>query len=112
MSSGTIYNPGLGPTIELCTAVNADDAYERGRAAGRAEERADIVAWMRDVADELVATSDGNGGVAIGAKTLRIHADQIEARAKAPAERQDARDGQEGTRAGSDTISRAGGVFP
>ena len=31
----------------------ANDAYERGRAAGRAEERADIVAWMLE--DKLPA---------------------------------------------------------
>lgn len=74
-------------------------AYERGRAAGRAEERADIVAmlWKRgELIDDQVARLLADGKT-VDFVSLMNHehevitdlAIELEARAKAPAERQD-----------------------
>ena len=109
-------NGMLSVKLPTCGEVMA---YERGRAAGRAEERADIVAHVRKKADATQALEDeffGLHGSSSSwgelAEDLRLLAAEIEERAKAPAERQDARDGQEGIRAGSEQESRVGRAFP
>lgn len=93
-------------------------AYERGRAAGRAEERTDIVAMLK-AHEEQAQRHIGEAGDDVDTEGMELERDvtkhlreRVEARAKAHAVRQDARDGQEGTSAGSDTISRAGGAIP
>lgn len=63
-------------------------AYERGRAAGRAEERADIVAWLRERASDF-GPNYVTGYEPSAPAALEQAADKLEARAKAPAERQD-----------------------
>jgi hypothetical protein len=76
-------------------------AYERGRAAGRAEERADIVAWLRDRAGK--ANEQAESALTAGKRRdwveLLVHSVEcfetaafgIEtgARAKAPTKRQE-----------------------
>lgn len=77
----------------------ANEAYERGRAAGRAEERADIVAWLKERAGK--ANEQTESALAAGKRRdwveLLIHSQEcfetaafgIEAgaHAKAPAAR-------------------------